>query len=508
MLVDESLRDGLQSTSVRNPAIEQKFAMLHAMADIGVDVVSIGLPAAGGRTGEHAVRMAREVVDAKLRFRMTAAARTTESDVEAIARVSQASGAPIEVYAFIGSSPIRHLVESWDLEFLLARVRGAAKTARLAGLPFCLVTEDTTRANPAALTPLFEAAIDEGAARLCLCDTVGHADRHGVEALVTWVKDLLRTLRAESVGLDWHGHNDRGLAVSNALWAARVGVDRVHGTALGIGERVGNPCMEELVFNFGELGLRPRVAPAKIRSYADIASQAIGMPIYEFSAVVGSVSRALDADRAADAEALATRPDGSAPTPHAAHDVSDEPLVSLRTRVNGDVVHVAVPASRTLLEMLRYDLDLVGTKQGCDKGDCGACTVLIDGRPILSCISLAHHVDGREVTTVEALPGAPNLDPLLDAFDRCGAGQCGFCTPGMLMAATALLRRESAPSDALIRQDISGNLCRCTGYTAIVKAIRLAADIRAGRTKGGEDLPGSGPIAAPLRQHKDREKSS
>ncbi len=177
---------------------------------------------------------------------------------------------------------------------------------------------------------------------------------------------------------------------------------------------------------------------------------------------------------------------------------ADEPLVPLAFTVNGDAVRVATRPSRTLLELLRYDLDLVGTKQGCDKGDCGACTVLIDGEPHLSCLTLALHAEGRAVTTVESLAGLPAMDPLLDAFDRCGAGQCGFCTPGMLMSATALLEEDPHPSRAAIQRAISGNLCRCTGYGAIVRAVEMAAAIRAGTEPSGVGLEGARDLPAPL----------
>jgi carbon-monoxide dehydrogenase small subunit len=158
-----------------------------------------------------------------------------------------------------------------------------------------------------------------------------------------------------------------------------------------------------------------------------------------------------------------------------------EPLVPITLTINGDEQQVAVRASQTLLEVLRYDLDLVGTKQGCDKGDCGACTVLLEGAPVLACLTLAVACRGKTVTTVESLAGAPNPDPLLKAFDCHGAGQCGFCTPGMLMTAKGLLAKHAHPSKDTIRQAISGNLCRCTGYGPIVEAIasvgqRVATD--------------------------------
>ena len=149
--------------------------------------------------------------------------------------------------------------------------------------------------------------------------------------------------------------------------------------------------------------------------------------------------------------------------------------VVCRLRVNGDVRECAVTAGTTLLEALRYRLGLTGSKQGCDKGDCGACTVLVDGRPVLSCLTLALAAEGAEVTTVEGLAEQGRPHALQDAFDRTGGAQCGFCTPGMLMSAFALLRRNPAPTRAEIAHALSGNLCRCTGYTKILDAVELAA---------------------------------
>ncbi|WP_082363616.1 (2Fe-2S)-binding protein [Chondromyces crocatus] len=176
--------------------------------------------------------------------------------------------------------------------------------------------------------------------------------------------------------------------------------------------------------------------------------------------------------------------------------------------VGASEVALAVPARRTLLEALRYDLDLIGTKQGCDKGDCGACTVLLDGVPVLSCLTLALEADGRAVQTVETLAGAPHIDPLLDCFDRLGGGQCGFCTPGMLMSATALLERCPCPSRDEIKLALSGNLCRCTGYTKIIEAVELAAKIKRGEAdaEAGVDMPGNECAPEPLPSNASRSR--
>ncbi len=146
----------------------------------------------------------------------------------------------------------------------------------------------------------------------------------------------------------------------------------------------------------------------------------------------------------------------------------------IQLHVNGQHHQVAAPAHHTLCEVLRYQLQLTGTKQGCDKGDCGACTVLIDGEPVLSCLTLAGAVQGH-VTTIEGLANHNGLDPVQDAFDRCGALQCGFCQSGMMLSARALLNRNQNPSVQEIQEALSGNLCRCTGYTKIIEAVQVAA---------------------------------
>ncbi len=153
---------------------------------------------------------------------------------------------------------------------------------------------------------------------------------------------------------------------------------------------------------------------------------------------------------------------------------------TLRLEINGDVVDVAAPSHWTLLEVLRYRLGLTGSKQGCDKGDCGACTVLADGEPVLSCLTLAALAEGKKIVTIEGLMplhirrGGEGADPVQDAFDRCGALQCGFCQSGMILSARALLDRNACPTEREIRDALSGNLCRCTGYTQIFQAVYLA----------------------------------
>jgi len=490
-VVDETLRDGMQNATGRAAGIGAKIDLLHGMARIGVDVVSIGLPAAGARYAADTDLLCREIRDARLPLIPTAAARTVVSDVEGIVRASERAGMPIEVYAFIGSSPIRLAVEGWTLDFLVDHIKGAARAAVQAGLRFCLVTEDTTRSNPDALRALFRAAVDEGASRLCLADTTGHVTPYGVEELCTFTRGVLAEAGAGHVELDWHGHNDRGLALPTALWAVSAGVDRVHGTGLGVGERVGNAGLELLVHNLGLLGARPRVAPERLREYTELAARALCWTIPPDHPLAGErflrEAAQIHAYRVAGGEAPAP------PRPNGRRDAR----VPLCMRVGGEEVELSVHPRRTLLEALRYDLDMVGTKQGCDKGDCGACTVVLDGKAVLSCLTLALEAEGREVQTVETLGDAAHLDPLVECFDRVGGGQCGFCTPGMLMSATALLDDNPRPTRDEIKLAISGNLCRCTGYGRIVDAVELAAKIKRGEAEAGA-MPIVDNVPAPL----------
>jgi len=151
----------------------------------------------------------------------------------------------------------------------------------------------------------------------------------------------------------------------------------------------------------------------------------------------------------------------------------------LNLKVNGRAHQLAAPGSALLLDVLRDQLGLTGSKQGCDGGECGACTVLVDGEPRLACITLAASVEGKQIETIEALAQAGRMSRLQQAFHEKLGTQCGFCTPGMVMAAEALLRREPDPSEAQIREALSGNLCRCTGYVKIIEAVQTAAGVRA-----------------------------
>jgi 2-isopropylmalate synthase len=221
------------------------------------------------------LRMCREITDNKLPLRVACAGRTVVSDITPMIEISQRAGIPVEVYAFIGSSPIRQLAEEWDLNTIVSRSAAAIDTGVKAGLSVAYVTEDTTRSRPEVLATLFKMAIDHGAARLCLCDTVGHATPDGVRNLIGFTRSIVAGSGAH-VGIDWHGHNDRGLALENALWALEFGADRVHGTALGIGERVGNAQMELILLNLKLLGLLEHQDLTHLLEYCNTAATAVG----------------------------------------------------------------------------------------------------------------------------------------------------------------------------------------------------------------------------------------
>jgi len=252
-LNDETLRDGVQSPSVVDPSIDDKLELIELMASLGIGSVNIGLPGAGKRAFDDVVALAKHIAKKKLQLSPNCAARTVAADIKPVVEAAQKSGQKIIVYTFIGSSPIRQWAEGWSLDFIEKTSAEAIAFAVKEGLDVAYVTEDTTRSQPKNLDVLFRSAIDNGAKRLVLCDTVGHATPAGTRALVEWVKGLISASGAD-VKLDWHGHNDRGLAVPNALAALEAGVHRLHACGLGVGERVGNTSMDLLLLNLKLLG--------------------------------------------------------------------------------------------------------------------------------------------------------------------------------------------------------------------------------------------------------------
>ncbi len=275
----ETLRDGIQSPSVVDPSIDDKIRLVELANDLGIHHINVGLPGAGARAVEDCTTLAKHIRDAKLPIKAACAARTHVNDVRAIVDISQQLGMPIEVMAFIGSSPIRQYAESWDLERLLRLSADAIDLAVASDLPVTFVTEDTTRSRPDVLDPLFRNAIEHGASRLCICDTVGHATPDGIKNLLKFARNLLEAMGRPEVGIDWHGHNDRGLGVVNTIFAIEYGADRVHGTALGIGERVGNAALDQVLLNLKLLGELPDQDLSKLLLWCKVASRACRVDI-------------------------------------------------------------------------------------------------------------------------------------------------------------------------------------------------------------------------------------
>jgi 2-isopropylmalate synthase len=282
---DETLRDGLQSPSVTDPSIDDKLRILHYMDEIGIDNADIGLPGAGSHVQKTVERLAREIVDQKLSVYPSAAGRTHENDVRPIIDISQRVGIAIEADLFIGSSPIRQFAEEWELEWIIEQSAKAVRFATTNGIPVMYVTEDTTRAKPEDIEKLYIAAIEAGAARVCIADTVGHATPWGTRNLVRFVRAIVDRVNP-AVKVDWHGHEDRGLGVINCIAALEAGADRVHGSAGGIGERVGNTPMDLLMVNLKLMGWIDNDLRA-LPDYVKFVSKVTGVPVADRYPVFG-----------------------------------------------------------------------------------------------------------------------------------------------------------------------------------------------------------------------------
>ena len=296
LLNDESLRDGLQSPSVRDPEIGEKLEILHLMAAVGVRSADLGLPGAGPRAYEDVLRLAREVADCRLPIRCYCAARTLRGDLDPIAKIADQTGLPLMAATFIGSSPIRRVAEDWTVEYLVATSRDAVRYARGLGLSVMFVTEDTTRCDRDTMRALYGAALAEGAEVITLCDTVGHATPAGARALVQFVRGEIAA-GYPGLRVDWHGHSDRGLGVINALAAVAAGADCIHGCALGIGERAGNTALDQVIVNLALLGCEAADAGGgaaqgvdltRLKEYVRAVARATGVAIPPNYPVMGA----------------------------------------------------------------------------------------------------------------------------------------------------------------------------------------------------------------------------
>ncbi|HET9622179.1 MAG TPA: LeuA family protein [Kofleriaceae bacterium] len=286
--LDETLRDGIQSPSVTDPSIDDKLRLVDLANALGIDTMDIGLPGAGKRAIEDVTTIARHIKDGKLHVKASCAARTHQNDVQAVVDISQRVGIEIEVLCFIGSSPIRQYAEDWDLARMMKLSADAIDLGRRYNLPVAYVTEDTTRSRPEVLTKLFTNAVDHGAARLILCDTVGHATPDGIKNLLKFTRNMLDGMGRHDIGIDWHGHNDRGLGVVNSIFAIEYGADRIHGTALGIGERVGNAALDQILLNLKLLGELPDHDLSKLVEWCQVASRATHVAIHPQYPLAGS----------------------------------------------------------------------------------------------------------------------------------------------------------------------------------------------------------------------------
>jgi isopropylmalate/homocitrate/citramalate synthase len=289
LLNDESLRDGLQSPSVRDPSIAEKIEILHLMEALGINSLNLGLPGAGPRAVEAVTALAHEIVAQKMKIKANCAARTHQNDIRPIAEIVQKTGMPIEAATFIGSSPIRRFTEGWTEDFLLQTTENAIKYAVSLGLDVMYVTEDTSRCDPETVKRLYTTAIDCGARAVCICDTAGHATPMGALALVKFVIEKVVKPSGEKVRVDWHGHSDRGLAIANSMAAIIAGANCVHGCGIGLGERVGNTQIDQMLVNLKLMGIAPwdQQDLTKLKQYCETISQATGVPIPKNYPVVG-----------------------------------------------------------------------------------------------------------------------------------------------------------------------------------------------------------------------------
>jgi isopropylmalate/homocitrate/citramalate synthase len=285
-LDDETLRDGLQNPSVYDPSIGEKIEILHLMESLGIETVNIGLPGAGPRAYADTEALAKEIVDSRMKIRPNCAARTHTRDIEPIVRISEHVGMPIEAATFLGSSPIRRFVEGWTIEYLEQTTEEAVNFAAQAGLPVMYVTEDTIRTDPFTVKKLYSTAIRAGARAIVLCDTVGHATPRGAYNLIQFAVDEIVKPSGGGIRVDWHGHNDRGLAVANSLAAVAAGADQIHAAAISLGERVGNTPMELMLVNLRLLGLIDRDL-SNLKKYSETVAAATRTTIPPNYPVVG-----------------------------------------------------------------------------------------------------------------------------------------------------------------------------------------------------------------------------
>ena len=255
---DETLRDGLQSPSARNPTIEQKIELLTYMEKLGLQKVDLGLPGAGPFHIDHIDSMLSHIKENDFEIRPGCAVRTVIGDIEPLVELQSKHEIQIQASAFLGTSPIRQFAENWTMEKLLSTLESAVGFAVEADIPVMFVTEDTTRSKPEDVKAIYTRAIELGADRICVCDTCGHVTPNGVRKLLTFIQDEVipdAGVKRRDIEVNWHGHQDRGLGVANNLAAVEAGADVIHGTALGVGERAGNAPLDQTLVNLKLMGV-------------------------------------------------------------------------------------------------------------------------------------------------------------------------------------------------------------------------------------------------------------
>ena len=255
---DETLRDGLQSPSARNPTIEEKKELLTYMEKLGIQKVDLGLPGAGPFHREHINAMLSHIIENDFQIRPGAAVRTLMQDIEPLVEMQENHGISIQASAFLGTSPIRQYTEGWTMDKLISTMEKAVSYAVENEVPVMFVTEDTTRSNPDDVKAIYHRAMELGVRRLCVCDTCGHVTPNGVKKLLNFIdEEVIKDggYKRHEIEVNWHGHQDRGLGVANNIAAVEAGADVIHGTALGVGERAGNAPLDQTLVNLKLMGV-------------------------------------------------------------------------------------------------------------------------------------------------------------------------------------------------------------------------------------------------------------
>ncbi|MCF6436734.1 LeuA family protein [Pseudoalteromonas sp. MMG022] len=269
-LLDESLRDGIQSPGVWLPELDEKKELISSMEKLGVEYLDIGFPSANKRAFNNIKSLVSHISNCQLKIKPCCAGRTHIEDIKPIISLSETMGRPIEPLLFIAVSPIRQLVEKWDLAHIISISRTTLEFSLSQGLTPTLVIEDATRALPSTLSSMYDLAIELGLNRIVLCDTVGQSTPAGVREIVSWSVAYFEQ-RDYQIGFDWHGHNDRGLALINSMEAILAGCDRIHGTALGIGERTGNAAIDQIIVNLFLQGYT-QWDVSKLKNYVELSA--------------------------------------------------------------------------------------------------------------------------------------------------------------------------------------------------------------------------------------------